>query len=368
MDMSTTTLPKYQRVKRQLIQEIDSGKFPAGSAFPSEYQLLERFDVSRPTLIRSLQELVNEGYLHRQRGKGTFVSNRQPVSNNTAINPIAAHTTPFTVFISEDIASLSGPAREIQLRIMRGIQEALGPTYNASTIRQTPRNTIDKQTRTFLEDTPPGIALLIEPSCFTTLQPQLTERGWEIWSINQKTDDGHCVYIDQQHAGYLATKYLIDAGRNNIALLNGPCNDYWGFIARRDGYLQAMKEAGLKEDKNLYLEFAHSIDSEAGRAMMRKLLDSGIKVDGVVGASDSKAIGAMAHALERNINIPEQILFVSIDNTLAHQADPPLAAVAMPFEAMGYQAAMQAQTAWTKRKNLTSCIAHICLRPSLVER
>jgi len=88
----------------------------------------------------------------------------------------------------------------------------------------------------------------------------------------------------------------------------------------------------------------------------------------VVGASDSKAIGAMACALEREINIPEDILFVSIDNTLAHQADPPLAAVAMPFEAMGYQAAAQAQLAWTRQKNISSCIAHICLRPSLVER
>ncbi|MAX26762.1 MAG: hypothetical protein CMJ19_19900 [Phycisphaeraceae bacterium] len=366
--MSTTTLPKYQRVKRQLIQEIESGKFPAGSAFPSEYQLLERFDVSRPTLIRSLQELVNEGYLNRQRGKGTFVSSRQPVNQQAGPNPITAQTTPFTVFISEDVASLSGPAREIQLRIMHGIQEALGPSYNASTIRQTPRNHIDKQTRAFLEDTAPGVALLIEPSCFTTLKPTLIERGWEIWSINQKTDDGHCVYIDQQHAGYLATKYLIDAGRSHIALLNGPCDDYWGFAARRDGYLQAMAEAQLKPHPKSILEAAHSIDSEAGRAMMRQLLDSGIQIDGVVGASDSKAIGAMACALEREINIPEDILFVSIDNTLAHQADPPLAAVAMPFEAMGYQAAAQAQLAWTRQKNISSCIAHICLRPSLVER
>jgi GntR family transcriptional regulator of arabinose operon len=366
--MSTITLPKYQRVKRQLMREIESGKFPAGSAFPSEYQLLELFDVSRPTLIRSLQELVNEGYLTRQRGKGTFVTNRQNVDLPTLANSNSTHTTPFTVFISEDVASLSGPAREIQLRILRGIQDALGQSYNGSAIRQTQRNHIDKHTRAFLEDTPPGSALLIEPSCFVALKQLLIERGWEIWSINEKTDDTHCVYIDQQHAGYLATRYLIDAGRTKIALLNGPCEAYWGFEARKQGYLQALADANLKADIRLMPEMAHSIDSEAGRAMMRQLLDSKIDIDGVIGASDSKAMGAMAHAQERRIEISSKIMFVSIDNTLANQADPPLAAVAMPFEAMGYQAASQAQLGWTKRKTLTSCIAQICLRPSLVER
>lgn len=366
--MSITTLPKYLRVKRQLIRKIESGKFPAGSAFPSEYQLLELFDVSRPTLIRSLTELVNEGYLTRQRGKGTFVTDRQ--NNDTHCQPVGnvTHTNPFTVFISEDVANLSGPAKEIQLRIMRGIQEALGQSYNGSTIRLAPRNHIDKQTRAFLEDTPPGVALLIEPHCFGTLKPLLVERGWEIWSINEKTDDSHCVYIDQQHAGYLATRYLIDAGRTHIALLNGPCDAYWGFEARKRGYLEAMSEAQLQTDIRYMPELAHSIDSEAGRAMMRQLLDSDIPLDGVVGASDSKAMGAMAHASERQVKVPEEILFVSIDNTLADQADPPLAAVAMPFEAMGYHAAIQTQLAWTHRRDLTPCIAHICLRPSLVER
>ncbi|MBL4702114.1 MAG: GntR family transcriptional regulator [Phycisphaeraceae bacterium] len=365
--MSTLTVPKYQRVKRQLIQKIESGKFPPGSPFPSEHQLLKLYDVSRPTLIRSLQELVNDGYLTRQRGKGTFVAKRQH-PNESPYGKAASPTSPLTVFISEDIANLSGPAREIQLRILRGIQEALGNAYNSAAIRHTPRNAVDPQTLAFLETTPPGIAMLIEPSCFTTLKPMLCEHGWEIWSINEKTDDGHCVYIDQQHAGYLATRFLIDAGRTKIALLNGPCHTYWGFEARKQGYLQALNEAGILPQKTRILEMHHSIDSEAGRTMMRQLLKNKVDLDGVVGASDSKAMGAMAHARECKIDVPSQIMFVSIDNTLAEQADPPLPAVAMPLEAMGYQAASLAQLTWTHRKMFTPYISQTCLRPSLIER
>ncbi|HCD33601.1 MAG TPA: hypothetical protein DER01_14425, partial [Phycisphaerales bacterium] len=322
----------------------------------------------RPTLIRSLTELVNEGYLTRQRGKGTFVAQRNPSNQNNLNGQHNLTANPFTVFIAQDTANLSGPAREIQLRILRGIQEALGDSYNGAAIRQTQRDKIDKQTRAFLESTPPGTALLIEPSCFTALKQLLIERSWEIWSINEKTDDTHCVYIDQHHAGYLATRYLIDAGCSKIALLNGPCGSYWGFEARKQGYLQAMTDAGLSINPKRMPELAHSIDSEAGRAMMRQLNEQSVDVDGVVGASDSKAMGAMAYAIEQGHDVPGKIKFVSIDNTLADQAERPLPAVALPFETMGFQAASQAQFTQTQRRYLTACITQICLRPTLVER
>src|SRR5437667_7784136 len=74
--MSQAKLPKYEQVKRSLIADIQLGKWSAGGAIPSETQLLQRFKVSRPTLVRSLQDLVREGYLHRRQGKGTFVADR----------------------------------------------------------------------------------------------------------------------------------------------------------------------------------------------------------------------------------------------------------------------------------------------------
>lgn len=364
--MSTITLPKYIRIKRQLIDTIESGKYPPGSAFPSEHQLLKNFDASRPTLIRSLQELVSEGYLTRQRGKGTFVANRYEQSNLNGTSP--THTNPFTVFMSEDIANLSGPARGVQLHILRGIQEALGNAYNASTIRQVQRNQIDEQTQTYIDSSTPGGALIIADTGFSELKQLLNKRGWRVWNIGKNNNDENCVYIDQEYAGYLATQYLIQAGRKKIALLNGPCENYWGFEARKQGYLQALKEAHITPDAQYMPEFEHSIDSEAGRTMMRQLLNHKIELDGVVGASDSKAMGAMAHAIENNIKVPEQIIFIAIDNTIAHEAIPALPAVAMPFEEMGYQAAMQAQTASIHRQKRTSFITQVCLRPSLVER
>lgn len=357
------TIPKYERVKRRLLEEIQSGRRPPGAPFPSERELLQQFRVSRPTLVRSLQELVRDGYLVRQRGKGTFVA---PTPQPTA--SIAARQD-FVVFLSREVAGFTGAERMVQLRILRGIQLALGDAYDVSRIRQAASGAVDAETRRYVEALPPAAALVIEPSFCPPLLPFLREHGCAVWAVNEPDPRFNAVRIDHDQAGYLATQYLLSQGRERIALLNGPEAAYWGFAARRAGYERALREANVSFDPRLVLEHDHPVDSEAGRAMVRTLLEHAIPFDGVVGASDSKTIGAVAGAREAGIRVPEQVAFVSIDNTLASHADPPLPAVAMPFEEMGYQAAMQARmTRHNGLPSLETTQVEIVLRPTLVER
>lgn len=358
--MSLSPVPKYERVKRSLIRDIASGKFPAGSAFPSEAKLLEQFEVSRPTLVRSLQELVAEGWLYRQQGRGTFVADRSGAGTEG--------TPSFTVFLSRRTAQLTGDSRHVQLRILRGIQEALGTDWNASAVREAEDGVVDPATRGFIESAPRGAALLIEPSFNPTLRLLLEERGWVVWSVNEPVAGGNFVSIDQEHAGYLATRYLLDEGRQRIALINGPTDDYWGFGDRRRGYERALSEAGVAVNPALIREGQHALDSEAGRSMMRCLLASGAKPDAVVGASDGKAVGAMSHAIEAGLDVPGQLAFVSIDNTLADSIEPPLPAVAMPFEEVGFQAATQARSSAARGHQSIPVHTRISLQPTLVER
>lgn len=67
-------LPKYQQIKNILRQEIISGKFEQGDKFYTESELIAMHNVSSITVIRSLNELVAEGFLVREQGKGTFIS------------------------------------------------------------------------------------------------------------------------------------------------------------------------------------------------------------------------------------------------------------------------------------------------------
>jgi GntR family transcriptional regulator len=52
---------------------IDREEYSIDQAIPSERALIDQFGVSRITIRKAIDELVNEGYLYRIQGKGTFV-------------------------------------------------------------------------------------------------------------------------------------------------------------------------------------------------------------------------------------------------------------------------------------------------------
>lgn len=66
--------PLYRRVKLALLQAIESGRYPAGGALPSEGELSGALGVSVGTLRHAVDELVAEHILVRQQGRGTFVA------------------------------------------------------------------------------------------------------------------------------------------------------------------------------------------------------------------------------------------------------------------------------------------------------
>jgi GntR family transcriptional regulator len=71
----TSLLPLYAQVKETLRRDIESSMKP-GDALPAEPELQSHFGVSRITVRRALDELVSEGLVVRQQGRGTFV--REP--------------------------------------------------------------------------------------------------------------------------------------------------------------------------------------------------------------------------------------------------------------------------------------------------
>lgn len=69
----TTPLPLYYQIEQFLMQNIQSGRLAVDECLPPETELTELFGVSRATIRQSISNLVNQGVLTRQKGKGTFV-------------------------------------------------------------------------------------------------------------------------------------------------------------------------------------------------------------------------------------------------------------------------------------------------------
>jgi GntR family transcriptional regulator len=77
----SSPLPYYFQLKELLIEEIKKGKLKPGQQIPSEFKLCEQFRVSRTVVRQAIGSLVQNGYLNRQKGRGTFVTKPEITEN-----------------------------------------------------------------------------------------------------------------------------------------------------------------------------------------------------------------------------------------------------------------------------------------------
>ena len=75
----SSAVPLYKQIKEILIEELQAAESGNGRPFSTEHELVHRFRVSRAPVRQALKELVNEGYIYRERAKGTFPVQELPV-------------------------------------------------------------------------------------------------------------------------------------------------------------------------------------------------------------------------------------------------------------------------------------------------
>jgi GntR family transcriptional regulator len=108
MNQFNRHIPYYYQIKEDILQRIQRGTWPPGSKLPSEMELAEQYGVSRPTVRQALAELTQEGYLIREKGRGTFVS-RPVIVDNAQV---------FTTFDDSELRHIVNHIRLIHQRVI----------------------------------------------------------------------------------------------------------------------------------------------------------------------------------------------------------------------------------------------------------
>jgi GntR family transcriptional regulator len=71
-------MPIYEDIARDLLEAIDTGRYPIGGLMPTEMELAARYEVSRQTVRAAMRRLTELGAVSRRKGSGTRVEAREP--------------------------------------------------------------------------------------------------------------------------------------------------------------------------------------------------------------------------------------------------------------------------------------------------
>ena len=77
-------MPVYERIKSDILENIDQGLWRPGDRIPSEHELVRQFGVSRMTVNRAMRELTDAGRILRIPGTGSFVA--QPDTDSSLLD------------------------------------------------------------------------------------------------------------------------------------------------------------------------------------------------------------------------------------------------------------------------------------------
>ncbi len=149
--------------------------------------------------------------------------------------------------------------------------------------------------------------------------------------------ENNVIQVENFQGAYQATHYLIELGHRRVAHITGrlPHSDS---IARRDGYLKALRDAKIEPDPNLIIE--GTFLEKSGLLAVEMLLTRAVSFSAIFAANDQMAYGARLALYRRGIRVPDDVSLVGFDD-LPNSAytTPPLTTIRQPIVQIGVAAA-----------------------------
>lgn len=156
--------------------------------------------------------------------------------------------------------------------------------------------------------------------------------------LGQQTDIASCIYHDDYSSAVGLTKYIIDQGYKNIGFIGVTEKDIAVGIDRKQGYLDALTAAGIKHSNSLIKTGSFSMEN--GYEHAKALLASSQKLDAIICATDTIALGAIKYLNEAGISIPGDVAVAGFgDGKASSILNPSLTTVHFYYRQCGMEGA-----------------------------
>ena len=159
-----------------------------------------------------------------------------------------------------------------------------------------------------------------------------TQSRFIVWGAELPGQQYCSIGSDNIRGGRRATAHLLRLGRKRIAFFGD--TEAPEIMQRYSGYIQAMEEAGIVPDIDLVAPVHFEVES--AQNAVERLIARGVEFDGIFGASDLVALGAMRGLIKHNLRVPDDVAIVGYDNVLlARYSHPALTTISQDMAKAG---------------------------------
>jgi DNA-binding LacI/PurR family transcriptional regulator len=310
---------KYLKISKLIQQKITGGDYQPGEQIPTQNELANVFNVSRPTVEKAFDMLEKKGLIIRKKGAGTFVSGHlesspsqtkfgilapRPSSENdfehnfinTVISRISNESKLHNFSLFSDTASFDDPQQLLHHGLdtcekfinenVKGVfYIPVDFTDDNETINHTMCETLDKN----------------------HIQIILVDRDIYQMPKRSKFD---VIGINNRRAAYRITNHLIQMGLKDLYFVSCKLNS--NVVRERiEGFKDATAAANLKA--NIILDYNFK-DTQKSTQRLRELMLNRPKPQGLVCINDEAASVIMRDALKLEIQLPEELRITGFDD------------------------------------------------------
>jgi len=322
-----SVIPLYHQLKEILKDKIEKGKFREGNLIPSEREICEIYEVSRITARQAILDLVNDGLLYREGGRGTFVASKTEKKLTIALVALGysneSYRTRSNTFY-DLVRGIAQTSLEKQVTVNLLFPEVYVDS-NSFLQRIVAKKLDGVLIKTRLNIEYQDVKMLEEANLpYVVIKRHIPGR------------DINCVISDDVKGAFQATKHLISLGHRRIGLITGMPDAIIIWQDRIKGYRKALEKHNIPFDDKLICENDNFLE-EGGYQCMNELLGLKRGPTAVFVASDSMAIGAYKAIKKKGLKIPEDIAIVGYDDIelASTMLDPPLTTTRTSFFEFG---------------------------------
>lgn len=316
---------KYESL-REILRQRAKQEFTPGAKFPTQRALMAEYGVSLATVDRALRDLVADGILMRNQGRGTFVR-EETEPGRSAGNQIA-------LLLARNVTC---NAHAFYAEILFEINDRLSAAgcsfaYFYTDECGTPRELVRKLTA---EGRFRGAILINRIP--EELTGELKRAGLPFVVVDNRIESpGVCCVSGENEAGAATmTEYLIAHGHRRIGFVSTPLQTT--FLERYIGYCNTLLAHGIAVDSAIVQRFFRF---EAVDEDLAKLLENPCPPTAIFAANDTMGVAICRALRKRGLEVPGDISVAGFDGDyVGTQFSPRLTTIEVPRRKMGRVAA-----------------------------